>query len=143
MNPPGVRSAAIAVLILAECFFLLFIVTFGWTFRSLMLNLGDPEIAIRTRTVGINAVWLLLNVLAAVAYVLKHDGFGRYAILVVLALDVLNALYSAVAAFVTGDPGIAIKWVVEALIPAAAALLVWRSTVDGKDVWWTRGDSNP
>ena len=116
-------------MILAECFFLLFVVTFGWTFRSLMLNVGDPEIAIRTRTVGINAVWLGLNVLAAVAYVLKGDSFGRYAILVVLALDVLNALYSAVAAFMTGDPGIAIEWVIEALIPAAAALLVWRSTV--------------
>ncbi|HKW73017.1 MAG TPA: hypothetical protein VJQ08_09345, partial [Candidatus Dormibacteraeota bacterium] len=68
MNRQRVRSAAIAVLILAECLFLLYLVTFGWTFRSLMLNPGDPEIAIRTRTVGIDAVWLVLNVLAGLAY---------------------------------------------------------------------------
>ena len=107
VNRQRVRSAAIAVLILAECLFLLYLVTFGWTFRSLMLNPGDPEIAIRTRTVGIDAVWLVLNVLVGLAYGYRRHGFGRYAVLVVLAIDIINALFAAVTAELQSDPGTA------------------------------------
>ena len=125
VNRPRVRSAGIAVLIVVECLFLLYLVAFGWTFRSLMLNPGDPEIAIRTRTVGVNAVWLALNVLGGLAYLSRRDGFGRSAILVVLALDIVNALFAAVGAVSRSDPGSAIGWVVEAIVPAAALILVW------------------
>lgn len=125
VNLPRVRFAGIAVLIVVECLFLLYLVAFGWTFRSLMLNPGDPEIAIRIRTVGVNAIWLALNALGGLAYIYRRDGFGRYAILVVLALDIVNALFAAIAAVLRSDPGTAIGWVVEALVPAAALILVW------------------
>ena len=125
VNRPRIRSAGIAVLIVVECLFLIYLVALGWTFRSLMLTPGDPEIAIRTRTVGVNAIWLALNVLGGLAYVFRRDGYGRYAILVVLALDIVNALFAAVGALLQSDPGNAIGWVVESLVPAAALILVW------------------
>ena len=119
--------AGTLILILAECLFFLYLVAFGWSFRSLMLNPGDPEIAIRTRTVGTNAVWLALNVIGGVAYIYRRDGFGRYAILVVLASDIVNSLFAAVAAIaLNNDPGNAIGWIIAALIPAAALVLVWQ-----------------
>ena len=125
VNGPQVRSAGITVLVVVECLFLLYLVAFGWTLRSFLLNPGDPEIAIRTRTVGVNAIWLALNMLGGLAYAFRRDGFGRYAILVVLALDIVNALFAAVEAVLRADPGTAIGWVVEALVPAAALILVW------------------
>lgn len=125
VNRPRLRSAGVAILIVVECLFLLYLVALGWTFRSLLLNPGDPEIAIRTRTVGVNAIWLALNVLGGLAYVSRRDGFGRYSILVVLALDIVNALFAAVGAVVQSDLATAIGWVVEALVPTAALVLVW------------------
>lgn len=90
-----------------------------------MLNPGDPEIAIRTRTVGINAVWFLLNVVAGLGYFYRRGGFGRYAILIILAIDIVNAVFAAVSFAVQSDPGTAVEWVAFALIPAAALVLVW------------------
>ena len=93
----------------------------------MMLHSGDPEIAIRTRTVGANAAWLALNVIGGIAYIYRRDGFGRYVILVVLAFDVINSLFAAVASIVVrNDPGTAIGWILEALVPAAALVLVWQ-----------------
>ncbi|MEO8745084.1 MAG: hypothetical protein ABI334_09660 [Candidatus Dormiibacterota bacterium] len=127
MTRHRLRFAGTVILILAECLFFLYLVAFGWAFRGLMLNPGDPEIAIRTRTVGVNAVWLALNVIGGAAYIYRRDGFGRNAIFVVLAIDILNALFAA-AAFIAvrNDPGTAIGWILEALVPAAALVLVWQ-----------------
>ena len=132
--PPRIRggrisgNGVIAVLIVAECLFLLLVVALGWTFRSLMLNPGDAEFHIRSRTVGADAAWLGLNVAGGLAYAFRRDGLGRYAILAVLAIDVINALFTAVVFFSNSDAGDAILWLVEGLIPAAALTLIWLTT---------------
>lgn len=123
--PPRLRNWVVAVLIVAQCLFLLYLVALGGTFRSLMLNPGDPNIEVRSRTVGANAVWLAMNVVGGLAYAYRRDGLGRYAILAVLTVGVINELFTAVVFFSNSDAGGAILWLVEALIPAAALTLIW------------------
>lgn len=78
--------AGTVVLVIAECLLFVYLITFGWAFKSLMLPPGDPEIAIRTRTVFANGAWLVLNLIGLVGYTYRKEGFGRAAILIVLGL---------------------------------------------------------
>jgi hypothetical protein len=120
------------VLIVAQCLLLVYLVTFGWALRDLMLPPGDPEIAVRTRTVFANAAWLVVNLIGLLAYVYRKQAFGRAVILVVLAFDILNSLFAAAGFILQSDSYTAVQWFVLTVIPTAALVLVllqrWPST---------------
>lgn len=87
-----VSFGAILVLVTLQMLLFLYLVTVGWQFRSLMLPPGDPEIVVRTRTVFANGVWLGGNVVALAVYVLRRGRLGRYVLLAVLAVDLMNSV---------------------------------------------------
>jgi hypothetical protein len=89
-----------------------------------MLPAGDPEIAIRIRTVFANAAWLALNLIGLIGYLYRGEGFGRSVILIVLAFDILNSLFAAVGFILASDPSTAGQWFLATAIPAAALILV-------------------
>lgn len=111
-------------LLLAECLLFVLLVTAGWAFRDLMLPPGDPEIAVRTRTVFANAAWLAVNLIGLVGYVYRKQGFGRSVILIVLAFDILNSLRAAVGFILSSDTSTAVQWLLLTVIPTAALVLV-------------------
>ena len=117
-------GAGALILLLAECALFLYLVVVGWAFRSLMLPPGDPEIAVRIRTVVANGAWLALNVIGLLVYVSRKDGVGRRVIQVVLAFDIANSLLAGVEFIVRGDPTTAAEWWLLALVPALALGLV-------------------
>lgn len=110
--------------VIVECVFFIYLVTIGWAFRSLMLSPGDPEIAVRTRTVIANAVWLGLNLSAFAAYALRRQGLPRNWVAAVLGFDVLNALIAAVGWFMQSDSRDGLAWLAEGLVPAAAIFIL-------------------
>lgn len=110
--------------VIVECVFLLFLVTFGWALRSLMLQPGDPEITVRTRTVIANAAWLCLNFSALAAYASRKQGPARRWLAAVLAFDVLNAWLAAAGFFRQSDLTVGLEWAVAALVPATALAVV-------------------
>ena len=116
--------AGTIVLLIAECLLFVYLVTVGWAFRDLMLPSGDPEIAVRTRTVYANAAWLAVNLIALVGYVYRKQGFGRSVILIVLAFDILNSLFAAADFILKSDSSTAVQWFLMTIIPAAALVLV-------------------
>ena len=116
--------AGTIVLVVAECLLFVLLVTAGWAFRDLMLPPGDPEIAVRTRTVFANAAWLAVNLIGLVGYVYRKQGFGRSVILIVLAFDILNSLFAAVGFILASDGSTAVQWSLLTVIPAAALVLV-------------------
>lgn len=116
--------AGTIVLVVAECLLFVLLVTAGWAFRDLMLPPGDPEIALRTRTVFANAAWLAVNLIGLVGYVYRKQGFGRSVVLIVLAFDILNSLFAAVGFILASDTSTAVQWFLLTVIPAAALVLV-------------------
>ena len=111
-------------LILAECLLFLYLVVVGWAFRSMLLPAGDPEIAVRTRTVAANAVWLAINLLGLLAFAYRREGFGRYLILGVLAFDIVNSVLAGIEFVLRSDSATAIQWWLLTLVPALALVLV-------------------
>lgn len=112
-------------LLVAECLLFVYLVTVGWVLRDFMLPPGTPEIAVRTRTVFANAAWLAVNVIGLGGYVSRKRAFGRAAILVILAFDVLNSLFAAGGFFfLEDDSTTAVQWLLLTLIPIAALLLL-------------------
>jgi hypothetical protein len=116
--------AGTIVLVIAECLLFVYLVTVGWAFRGLMLPPGDPEIAVRTRTVYANGAWLAVNLIGLVGYLYRKEGFGRSVILIVLAFDILNSLFAAAGFILGSDSSTALQWFLVTLIPVAALVLV-------------------
>jgi hypothetical protein len=116
--------AGTIVLVIAECLLFVYLVTGGWSFRALILPPGDPEIAVRTRTVYANGAWLALNLIGLVGYVSRRKGFGRSVILIVLAFDIMNSVFAATGFILGSDSWTAVQWFVVSLIPVAALVLV-------------------
>src|SRR6266487_3768468 len=112
------------VLVIAECLLFVYLVTVGWEIRGLMLHPGDPEIAVRTRTVYANGAWLALNLIGLAGYLYRKEGLGRSGILIVLAFDILNSLFAAAGFILTGESSTAVQWLLLTLIPIAALVLV-------------------
>ena len=80
---------------------------------------------VRTRTALENGVWLVVNVVAVAVYLLRRRRFGRYVLLAVLAVDLMNSLFAAFGFLRTADSTTAIQWLVAALLPLVALLLLW------------------
>jgi len=120
-----ISFGAILALVALQIVLFLYLVTIGWQFRSLMLPPGDPEIAVRTRTALENGVWLVVNVVAVAVYLLRRRRFGRYVLLAVLAVDLMNSLFAAFGFLRIADSTTAIQWLVAALVPLAALVLLW------------------
>ncbi len=124
MRKGSLLVAGTIVLLIAECLLLVFLVTVGWEIRGFMLHPGDPEIAVRTRTVYANGVWLALNLIGLAVYLYRKEGFGRSVILIVLAFDILNSLFAAAGFILRGESSTAFQWLLLTLIPIAALVLV-------------------
>ncbi|HKC20309.1 MAG TPA: hypothetical protein VKE27_11855 [Candidatus Dormibacteraeota bacterium] len=104
----------------------IYLVTFGWQVRALMLPPGDPEIAVRTRTVFANGIWLGINAIAVAIYLLRGSRAGRYALGAALAFDLANSVLSGVVFLVGGDSTTAIQWWLIAVIPLLALVVLAR-----------------
>src|SRR6266487_4630957 len=89
------------VLVIAECLLFVYLVTVGWEIRGLMLHPGDFEIAVRIRTVYVNGVWFVLNLIGLAGYLYRMEGLGRSVILIVLAFDILNSLFATTGFILT------------------------------------------
>lgn len=110
-----------------------YLVTLGWQFRSLMLPPGDPEIAVRTRTVFANGIWLGINVIAVVIYIVRGSRLGRYALGTALAFDLANSVLAGVVFVLSDDSTTAIQWWLIAIIPfLALALLARQAQHEGR-----------
>ena len=117
--------AGTLALVLVECLLFLYLVVVGWAFRSMLLPPGDPEIAMRTRTVAANAVWLAINLLGLLAFAYRREAFGRPVILGVLAFDTVNSVLTGIEFMVRSDSSTAIQWWVLSVVPLLALVLVW------------------
>ena len=116
--------AAILALVTLHMLLFLYLVVLGWQLRTLMLPAGDPEIAVRTRTVVANGIWLVANLIAVSAYLLRRQ-LGRRVLLAVLAFDLVNSVFAAFGFMRSDDPMTTAKWLLLALIPSLALVLLW------------------
>jgi hypothetical protein len=124
-NREWISFGAILALVALQIILFLYLVTIGWQFRSLMLPPGDPEIVVRTRTVFENGAWLFVNLVAGTVYLLRRRQLGRFVLLAVLALDMINSLAAAFGFLLIADSTTAIQWLVAALVPLVALVLLW------------------
>jgi hypothetical protein len=111
-------------LVLVECLLFLYLVVVGWAFRSMLLPPGDPEIAVRTRTVAANSVWLAINLVGLLAFAYRRRDFGRPLILAVLAFDTVNSVLAGIEFILRSDSSTAIQWWLLSVVPALALVLV-------------------
>lgn len=120
------RLTRVAILALTVVQILLFVyvATFGWQNRELMLRPGDPEIALRTRTAFANGIWLCINVIAVTVYALRRGRTARYALAAALALDLVNSIGAGVRFASSGDATSAILWWVFGAIPLVALVFL-------------------
>ena|SRR5579864_9225186 len=127
-----VSFLAILALVALQILLFLYLVAIGWQFRNLMLPPGDPEIVVRTRTAFANGAWLSMNVVAVALYLLRRKRFGWFALLTVLGFDLVNSVFAASGFLLSHDSTTAIQWLVAALIPLVALVLLWHQP--GKDI---------
>ena len=120
-----VYFGAILALVALQILLFLYLVTVGWQLRTFTLPPGNPEIVVRTRTALENGVWLVVNVVAVAAYLLRRRRLGRYVLLAVLAVDLMNSLVAAFGFLRIADSPSAIQWLVVALVPLVALVLLW------------------
>ena len=64
----------IVLLATVECLWLLFVWTFEWSLRNFMLKEGDPQMAINARTALADLAFMVLNVVALMAFIARRRG---------------------------------------------------------------------